>query len=115
MDENLIAAAIRYAEFLREKVDENKSAPPVVGVVRLHQFIDALLSALEASPVYLKAAKLGLPTFVLIASDRAAPAAIRMWAKEAEQHGCRKDKVDKARRISEQWDERTDTYWPGTR
>src|SRR5258708_24957373 len=55
--------------------------------------IVALLSALEASPCYFKGARLGIPTFTLLAYDRAGHIAIREWANAAQAHGCRMEKV----------------------
>ena len=76
--------------------------------------MDALLSALEASPCYLKAVQEGQDVFVLRQHDRAAPGAIEEWALMAERHGASKEKVDSARAKIQHWEEQSldDTRWP---
>jgi hypothetical protein len=74
--------------------------------------IRTLHAALQASPCYYKAARLGIPTFVLLAHDRAGHDAIFAWARVADMHGCRAEKVEDARAMAVQWSARPDCKWP---
>ena len=49
----------------------------------------------------------GEPIFVLRAQDMLAPAIVRKWAEEAEQHGCDAQKVAEARQCARAMD-----MWP---
>jgi hypothetical protein len=74
--------------------------------------IDTLLSAIEASPCYLKGVREGIPTFVLLATDRAAIPALTEWIDHAAAHGCRAEKVENAMSILSNWRKRPDLRWP---
>jgi hypothetical protein len=101
-----IPEAINEGQWLRRTPD-GILAPDVA-----KKTIEALLSALEASPCYFKGARLGIPVFTLLAYDRAGHVALRAWADAAEDHGCREGKVDEARRRAKEWSERPDCKWP---
>src|SRR5712664_1805808 len=96
-----IADAIDDARWLRRTPDG------VLSPDRSKQVIDTLLAALEASPCYFKGARLGIPTFTLIAYDLAGQIAILKWAEVAEAHGCRHEKVQDALAKVTEWGKRT--------
>jgi hypothetical protein len=101
-----IPEAIADAQYLRRTPDA------VLTPGQAKQTIDALLAALEASPCYFKAARLGLPSFTLLPYDRAGHAAIRVWSAAAEAHGCRPEKVADALATVSTWEQRPDCKWP---
>jgi hypothetical protein len=70
-----------------------------------------LLAALEASPCYFKAARLGLPSFTLI-PERAAVIALREWANAAAAHGARREKYEPAFQMAVEWEMLPDLRWP---
>lgn len=79
---------------------------------RTRQLVRTLLAAIEASPCYYKGALLGIPTFTLLAYDRAGHIAIREWANAAQAHGARPEKLADARAMVVQWEMRDDCRWP---
>jgi len=103
-----VATAIERANWFR------KQPELLVDSFTGKQIIDTLLSALEVNPCYLKAVRRGYGVFVLVESDRAAPAAIGQWALDAASHGCPDEKVQEALRMAEQWRNtpRLQTKWP---
>lgn len=101
-----IPEAVTDAQYLRRTPDA------VLPLDRAKQVIDTLLAALEASPCYFKAARLGIPTFTLLAYDRAGHAAIRVWSAAAEAHGCRPEKVNDALATVSTWEQSPDCSWP---
>src|SRR5712664_2803905 len=101
-----IAEAVSDARWLRRTPDA------AVLPERARQTIDTLLAALEASPCFLKGAVLGIPTFTILAYDRAGHVAMTRWAHAAEDHGCRQDKVQEVRAKATEWALRTDCKWP---
>ena len=101
-----VASAIETAQALR-------SQPELLLDSRgYRRIIGALLEALEASPCYFKAVRLGEPSFTLRAHDLAGHTALDVWATLSEQHGCRPDKVQEARKLVSEWRERSDLRWP---
>lgn len=103
-----IPEAITRAQDLRaspEMMISEKSA---------RKIIDGLLSALEASPCYLKAMQRGEEVFVFREPDRAAVRPISLWADIAEAHDCRAEKVESARVKAKRWSELPlyRTKWP---
>lgn len=101
-----VAEAIAQAQWVRRTPDG------VLSPAIAKQTMEALLSALEASPCYFKGARLGIPTFTLLAYDRAGHLAIGEWIKQASAHGCRPEKVaDASARLAE-FMQRTDCSWP---
>ena len=84
----------------------------VVSRDRLKQIIATLHAGLQASPCYYKGAREGIPTFTILAYDRAGHAAIRHWADLADDHGARATKYESARAMVTEWLKRTDLRWP---
>lgn len=101
-----IADAIADAQFYRAHPEA------VVDGANAKRTINTLLSALEASPCYLKAAREGIPSFTLLAYDFAGHLALTRWIMEAQDHGCRAEKVIQARGMLAEWTRRTDLRWP---
>lgn len=103
-----ITEAINEAQWLRKTPDG------ILDPLRARKTIDALLSAIESSPCFLKAKLKGEEVFVLRQQDRAAPFAIRYWAEAAERKGCPGTKVEEANRISVRWGRQSPnvTKWP---
>lgn len=101
-----IPEAISTAQWLRRTPDG------VLAPDSAKRVIDALLSALEASPCYFKGARLGIPTFTLLAYDLAGHKAIDEWIKQAAAHGCRPEKLANARSRLLEFEQRTDCAWP---
>jgi len=101
-----IADAITDAQFYRQQPEY------IVDLEKAKRVIDTLLSALEASPCYFKGARLGIPTFTLLAYDRAGHSAMLDWADAAEAHGCRAEKINEARAHAIEWADRPDARWP---
>lgn len=101
-----IAAALGQALWLRkqpEQLLDDKTAK---------QVIDALLAGIESSPCFMKGLMQGIPTFTLLAYDKAGHVAMRAWCATAEQHGCRHEKVDEARGKVSEWEKLPDARWP---
>jgi len=103
-----IREAVELAQWLRRTPDG------IIPQHKVEQAMAALLAALEASQCYLKATLAGEQTFVLRQRDRAAPAAISVWAMEAQKHGCSDDKTAEAHRMAASWAMQPDsaTKWP---
>jgi hypothetical protein len=101
-----IPRAIDNAEWMRRTPDA------VLSIDAAKRTIDALLSALQASPCYFKAARLGLPSFTLLPYDMAGHHALITWAQKAEEHGCRPEKFAQARALAFEWSKRPDCKWP---
>lgn len=104
--ETTIPEAISTAQWLRRTPDA------VLAPDAAKRVIDTLLAAIEASPSYFKGAHLGIPTFTLLAYDRAGHLAIDEWIKQAAAHGCRPEKLDDARARLAEFMQRTDCAWP---
>lgn len=101
-----VADAIEDAQWIRRTPDA------FVAPQRAKRCIVTLLAALEASPCYFKAARLGLPSFTLLPYDKAGHIALNVWATTAESHGCRPEKVADARAKVREWSQRPDLKWP---
>lgn len=84
------------------------------GEVSARQMLDGLLSAIKSSRCFYKAMLAGEEVFVLRQSDRAAPAAIRAWAEEADRSGCGTEKVNSAYQTARAWADQdpSRTKWP---
>jgi hypothetical protein len=106
--EMTIAQAFEEARWLR-KYPEGILSPLVA-----RQTIETLYAAIEANPVLRAALERNQELFVLVEQDRAAPAAIQLWADQANDHGCSDEKVTDAYRKSVRWRDcpRIATKWP---
>lgn len=67
-----------------------------IGAFNSRRIIRGLLAALQVSPPYLKAVRVGEPVFVLRGQDVFAPQLVRQWARLADESGCPSDKVNEA-------------------
>jgi len=76
------------------------------------KIIAALVAGIDRSPCFAKAMAKGLDSFTLLETDMAAPAAIRIWASVAEEHGCNLPKVHDAQEIAGKWEDRPGRHWP---
>lgn len=101
-----VADAITDAQYYRAHPEV------IVGPTQAKRVIDTLLAALEASPCYFKGVREGIPTFTLLAYDFAGHLALTRWIMEAQDHGCRPEKVVQARGMLAEWARRTDLRWP---
>lgn len=101
-----IPDAIDKSEWLRRTPDGRLDPD------KAREIIITLLSAIEASPSFLKASKLGLRTFTILPYDRAGHVALAGWITQAAAHGCRPEKVQDAEKILADWSQRTDLKWP---
>lgn len=104
--EYTVPRAIEDAQWIRRTPDA------ILAPDAAKRTIVALLAALEASPCYLKAARLNLPSFTILPYDKAGHFAIAVWADVAESHGCRPEKVADARAKFTTWTQRPDCKWP---
>jgi hypothetical protein len=104
-----IPQAIEEAERIRRMPAEYMVTPAKMKLINA-----TLLSALEASSCYFRAAKKGEEVFVLRQQDRAAPHAIDTWAVVARDRGCPEQKVQSAFSKAIRWREQDDatTKWP---
>lgn len=84
----------------------------VLAPAKARQIVATLHAALQANPAVYKGARYGIPLFALLAYDRAGHVAITAWSNAAEEHGCRPEKVEDARRILSRWAARSDLAWP---
>jgi hypothetical protein len=103
-----IAQAFEEARWLR-RMPEGILSPLVA-----RQTIEVLYAAIEANPALRQALERGQEIFVLVEQDRAAPAAINLWADQASDHGCSVAKVEDAFRKAARWRDmpRIKTKWP---
>lgn len=104
--EYTVADAILDAQWVRRTPDgifEGQKAKTI---------ILTLLSALEASPCYLKAVKERRESFTILDYDKAGHNALHAWAYHAELHGARPAKLAEAYAKAEKWSQLPDARWP---
>lgn len=92
-----IANAIEEGQWLRRTPDG------IIAPELAKRTILTLLSALESSRCFFNAVQRGQEVFVLVQQDRAAPAAIEVWALDAGRHGCKSGKVEDAMQTAHRW------------